>query len=87
MARKKGGPGKRERQLAQRHARITEEIDAAEQRIKEIDETFAEAGYFDRAEKREVRQLEREQTRLKEELERLMAEWEEAEEALAGVET
>mgnify|MGYP000326094479 CR=1 FL=1 len=39
-----------------------------------------------RAETREVRDLEREQKRLKEDLERLMAEWEEAEEALAGVE-
>ena len=85
--RKKSGPGKRQRKLAQRHEKITEEIDAAEKRIQEIDERFAEPGFYDRAEKREVRDLERERKRLKAEVERLMGEWEEAEEALAGVES
>ncbi|MFQ5349450.1 MAG: ABC-F family ATP-binding cassette domain-containing protein [Thermoanaerobaculia bacterium] len=84
--RRKGGKGKRERRLAQRHAEITEAIDTAEKRIREIDARFAEPGYFDRAPRSEVRQLESEQARLKEELDRLMTEWEEAEEALAGVE-
>ena len=84
--RQRGGRGKRERRLAQRHAKITEEIDAAEQRIREIDQRFAEPGYFDRASRSEVAKLEREQAELKEEVDRLMAEWEKAEEELAGVE-
>jgi ATPase subunit of ABC transporter with duplicated ATPase domains len=84
--RRKGGRSKRQRQLAARHARITEAIDEAEKRIREIDERFAGPGYLDRASESEVSGLESEQSRLREELERLMAEWEEAEEALAGLE-
>ena len=79
-----GGGGRR---LEARRNELTEKIDAAETRIREIDEQFAEPGYFDRASGSEVRKLEREQGRLKEDLERLMAEWEKAEEALTGVES
>ncbi len=82
-----GGKGGRGGRLEARRDELTGQIDDAETRIHEIDEQFAEPGYFDRAERSEVRKLEREQRRLKEGLERLMAEWEEAEEALAGVES
>ncbi len=82
--RRKGGKGGRDRRLEARRDRLTKAIDDAETRIREIDEQFAAPGYFDRAAAPEVRKLEREQGRLKEELERLMAEWEEAEEALLG---
>jgi ATPase subunit of ABC transporter with duplicated ATPase domains len=80
--RRKGGKGDRDRSLEARRDKLTQSIDDAEKRSREIDERFAEPGYFDRASSSEVRELEREQGRLKEELERLMAEWEEAEEAL-----
>jgi ATPase subunit of ABC transporter with duplicated ATPase domains len=85
--RKRGGRSNRERKLAARHARITEEIDAAETRIRAIDEQFADPGYYEKASTSDVRRLEREQLQLKEELDRLMAEWEKAEEELAGAES
>ncbi len=81
----KGSKGSGGRKLEARRDQLTEQIDAAEARIREIDERFAEPGFFDRAEMAEVRRLEREQKRLKKELAGLMAEWEKAEEALAGV--
>jgi ATPase subunit of ABC transporter with duplicated ATPase domains len=85
--RRRGDRGGGERRLEARRDQLTEAIDAAETRIREIDEQFAEPGYFDRASGPEVRKLEREQGRLREDLERLMAEWEKAEEALTGVES
>ena len=84
--RRKGGKGGEGRRLEARRDELTRQIDAAETRIREIDEQFAAPGYFDRAAKSEVRKLQREQGRLKEQLERLMAEWEEAEEALTLLE-
>ena len=85
--RRKGGQHGRGRRLTARRDRIAEAIDKAENRIREIDERFAEPGYFDHAPQSEVRELESEQGRLQKDLERLMAQWEEAEEALAGVES
>jgi ATPase subunit of ABC transporter with duplicated ATPase domains len=83
----KGGASPGGRKLEARRDKLTEQIDAVEARIREIDERFAEPGFFDRAEMSEVRRLEREQKRLKKEVEGLMADWEKAEEALAGVES
>jgi ATPase subunit of ABC transporter with duplicated ATPase domains len=85
--RRKGGKGGRGRKLEARRDELTQAIDDSEKRIAAIDETFAAAGYFDRAATSEVRELEREQGRLRDDLERLMAEWEKVEEALSGVES
>ena len=85
--RRQAAKGGRGRQLEARRDKLTRQIDDAETRIREIDEQFAEPGYYDRATSADVRKLQKEQRRLKEQLERLMAEWEEAEEALAGVES
>ena len=85
--RKRGGDSDRRRKLAARHASITQTIDETEKRIREIDERFAEPGYFDSAPMSEVSSLERERDRLDEQLESLMADWEEVEEALSLLES
>jgi hypothetical protein len=58
---------------------ITAKIEAAEARVAEIDETFCAPGYFENTPKAESSALERERTRLLEEVERLMQEWGELE--------
>lgn len=71
--------------MRRRRDEILREIDAAESRIGEIDEIFCQPGYFERTDPAEVRELEAERERLRAEVERLVAGWEELEEELAGL--
>ncbi len=60
----------------ERLARITAQIERAEQRVAEIDATFAEPGYFDAATPDEIQALQTERAALADDIDRLMAEWE-----------
>jgi ATPase subunit of ABC transporter with duplicated ATPase domains len=73
---------RKRRQLEKRRDELTEAIDRAERRIHEINELFANPGFFQRTAPGEVKQLESEQTRLRDEVHRWMAEWEAVEEEL-----
>jgi ATPase subunit of ABC transporter with duplicated ATPase domains len=73
---------KRIRDLTTRRDRLTAEIDRTEARIGEINETFCDPTYFDRASPKEVGKLEAEQKKLAAKVAELMAEWEEVETAL-----
>jgi len=73
---------KRIRDLTARRDRLTAEIDRTETRIGEINETFCDPTYFDRAPPKEVGKLEAEQKKLTAKVAELMAEWEEVETAL-----
>ncbi len=78
---------KRIRDLTARRDRLTAEIDRTEARIGEINETFCDPTYFDRASPKEAGKLEAEQKKLAARVEELMGEWEEVEteiEELAG---
>jgi ABC-type multidrug transport system ATPase subunit len=74
-----GGSKQGQRRTAMRLEEITAKIEAAEARVAEIDETFCAPGYFENTPKAESSALERERTRLLEEVERLMQEWGELE--------
>jgi ATPase subunit of ABC transporter with duplicated ATPase domains len=76
---------KQVRDLTRRRDRLAEEIDRAENRIGEINETFCDPTYFERTPAKEARKLEAEQKQLAARLEECLAEWEEAEEELAKV--
>jgi ATPase subunit of ABC transporter with duplicated ATPase domains len=73
---------KRARELATARDRLTEEIDKAEARIGEINETFCDPTYFDRTPPTAVKKLEKEQKELATRVEQWLAEWEAAEEEL-----
>ena len=78
-----GDPAARERKLAQdRHAELMHLIEVAEGRIGEIDGLFADAGFYERTAKDDIRRLEQERAGLQGEMEGLMAEWEQAEEKI-----
>ena len=69
-----------------RLAEITAGIERAEQRVAEIDGTFATSGFFDEADPDEVRQLQAERAACVQDVERLLAEWERLEKDMeAGV--
>ena len=70
-------------QLRKRLDPVTERIEAAETRTREIDRLFCEADYFTRTPPAEVRALEGERKRLADEIAGLMAEWEAIEQAIA----
>jgi chromosome segregation ATPase len=68
--------------LEKQSAEVTSRIEAAEDRIREIDATFAEPDYYERASPGEVRTLESERAELEAGLEELMTRWEEIEREL-----
>ncbi|MDX1502776.1 MAG: ABC-F family ATP-binding cassette domain-containing protein [Thermoanaerobaculia bacterium] len=80
------GVERRRRQLAGRRDRLTEEIDKTESRIHEINDLFCDPTFFEKTPRAKVTQLEREQKELSTRVEELMAQWEEAESELAGLE-
>ncbi len=78
---------KRQRQLARRRDRLTEEIEQAEARVHEINEIFCDPSYFERTPPAEVRKMEAEQKRASSRVDELMGEWQKVEEELAAIET
>ncbi len=77
---------RRLRQLANRRDKLVQQIEQAEARIHEIDETFCDPAYYQRSRQQEVRRLEAEQKKLRSRVEELMAEWESAEEEIVALE-
>ena len=77
---------RRKTELERERDRMTQAIEKAEARIGEINETFCDPGFFDRASDKEVRKLEREQKELGERVETSMARWEAIETELVGIE-
>jgi len=79
----RGGSNQYARQMLEKQSsEVTSRIEAAEDRIREIDATFAEPDYYERASPGEVRTLESERAELEAGLEELMATWEELEREL-----
>ena len=76
---------KRRRKLNAQRDEITAEIETAESRVHEINETFCDPTYFDRTPPENVRRLESEQKDLSSRIEVLMKDWESIEEELAGL--
>ncbi len=81
--RQRPGGGRRARELAARRDRLTDAIDRAEARVHEITELFCDPATYDSGGRTDVDKLEREQKSLKQEIDKLMTQWEEAEEELA----
>ncbi len=83
-ARKASTPpeNRKRRQMEKRRDDLTQAIDHAERRIHEINELFANPGFFQRASPAEVKRLESEQAHLRKEVDRWMAEWEAVEQEL-----
>jgi ATPase subunit of ABC transporter with duplicated ATPase domains len=84
-----GGSGRkvdpyRIQRLERRRDDVMAEIAAAERRVAEIDATFGDPDYYARARPDEVQVLERERAELLERVERLLAEWESVEAAIAA---
>jgi transposase len=79
-------PGAVERDLATRRDRLTAEIDRAEKRIGEINETFCDPTYFERTPRDKVAKLEGEQKKLGAKVDELMAEWETVEREIGALE-
>jgi ATPase subunit of ABC transporter with duplicated ATPase domains len=69
----------RHKQLELRREVVTTAIEAAEQRIEEIDGAFCRPGFFDKTSESQVRSMQRERDTLAADLDTLMAEWEELE--------
>ncbi|HEX7091874.1 MAG TPA: ATP-binding cassette domain-containing protein [Longimicrobiales bacterium] len=84
-----GGNGRkvdpyRIQRLERRRDDVLAEIAAAEQRVAEIDATFADPEYYGRAPVEQVQALQREREALLERVERLMQEWEGVEQEIAA---
>jgi ATPase subunit of ABC transporter with duplicated ATPase domains len=73
-------------QLRKRLGTVTERIQAAEVRVREIDELFCEPDYFARTPADEVRARQTERKDVQESLAELMAEWEDVEWEIAALE-
>jgi ATPase subunit of ABC transporter with duplicated ATPase domains len=73
------------RQLETRRDKIIARIEAAEERIGEINEIFCDPGFYDRSGADEVRELEAEQADLRVRIEKLTRDWESAEEELTAL--
>ena len=82
---KKGVSKNQIREARARRDKVVRKIEVAEARIDEINEIFCDPGYFNKNDADAVRALETEQNSLKGDVERLTAEWEEAEDALAAL--
>jgi ATPase subunit of ABC transporter with duplicated ATPase domains len=78
-----GGAKAARKKLQERQDALTAEIEAAEARIKKIDEMFCEANYFDHTPPAEVKKAKTERGALEREVRDLMAEWEQIEERTA----
>jgi len=76
---------RRRRQLEERHAAITAQIEKVESRIREIEALFATEGWFERTPAPARRELENERGTLQAEVGMRMTEWEEVEEELAAL--
>jgi ABC-type glutathione transport system ATPase component len=74
------------RDLTTRRDRLTAEIDRAEKRIGEINETFCDPTYFERTPRDKVAKLEGEQKKLGAKVDELMAEWETVEREIGALE-
>ncbi len=74
------------RKLRDRRDRIVARIERAEARVGEINETFCDPSFYERTPAADVRALEAEQNRIREQIDELTAEWEEAESELANLE-
>ncbi|HVR31053.1 MAG TPA: ATP-binding cassette domain-containing protein [Thermoanaerobaculia bacterium] len=70
------------RDLLRHQDKIQNVLEKAEARVHEINEQFADPGFFGAASREKVRQLEHEQKRLKAEIDGLMTEWQQVDEAL-----
>ncbi|HSR15465.1 MAG TPA: ABC-F family ATP-binding cassette domain-containing protein, partial [Gemmatimonadales bacterium] len=82
-----GGNSKRSLEKLQRRlGAITDRIEAAEARVREIDQQFCGPDYFARTPVEETRALEAERHKLQEELAALLAEWETVEEEAVALE-
>ncbi|MGH9465204.1 MAG: ABC-F family ATP-binding cassette domain-containing protein [Thermoanaerobaculia bacterium] len=79
------GLGRERRRLETERERITQAIERAEGRVREINECFCDPAFFGRAERSKVRELEAEQKRLTAEIERLLADWERVERELVAL--
>ena len=76
----------RDRKLVQdRHAELMRLIEAAEGRIAEIDQVFANPIFYESTSKDEIRRFEKERSRLQAEVDGLMAEWERTEEKIRAL--
>ncbi|MEM7245863.1 MAG: ATP-binding cassette domain-containing protein [Acidobacteriota bacterium] len=70
------------RKLESERSSLTEELEGAESRVKEIEDAFCQPGFFDDTSRDEVRALEEERERLQSRTEEIMGRWEELEELL-----
>ena len=70
------------RDLLRRQDKIHKALEKNEARIHEINEQFSNPGYFATVSHEQVRKLENEQKRLKGEIDGLMTEWQQVDEAL-----
>ena len=73
---------KRARKLQRQQAAVTQQIEAKESRIAEVNELFCDPSFFKREPPKRVRALEQEQKQLTTEVQVLMKEWEDLEESL-----
>ena len=76
---------KRRKTLSSRSDELAARIQEAEERIAAIEDVFARPGYFEETDPDEVAELERERSARREEVSRLMEEWERVEEELAAL--
>ena len=80
-----GGSKAGRRKLQERQDGLTAKIEAAEVRIKDIDDMFCEANYFDHTPPAEVKKAKAKRSALEDELGALTEEWERLEEELDAV--
>ncbi len=78
-------PAKRRRRLKERSDELAGRVQAAEERIARIEETFARPGYYDRTPADDVAELERERSGLQDEAARLLEAWEAAEREIGAL--
>jgi ATPase subunit of ABC transporter with duplicated ATPase domains len=77
---------RRRNKLRQRRDKVTEDLEAAEEKVNAINELFCDPTYFDRVSHKEVTKKEQEQKELSARVDALMEEWQELEEELAALE-
>jgi len=76
-------PRKKKQALTSRRDTITAQIEGAEARVAQIDQTFCEPDFYEATAQEEVRALESERSGLQAKVESLMAEWEDIERELS----
>ena len=70
------------RELLRRQDKIQKSLERAETRVHDINEQFSNPGFFMETSREQIRKLENEQKRLKSEIDGLMTEWQQVDEAL-----